>query len=73
MKADKKTLELWEPYTGNGTVAEIVKKTKVSRSTVIKCLSGENVRTSNFVKVSQYFTGMKRKITRINKNLQETD
>lgn len=65
MKASKEILEKWNKYSYHGTVSDIVRHTKVSRSTVLNCLDGKNVRTENFVKINKFFNSLAVKIKKI--------
>lgn len=71
MKATKEILAQWLPYIDSGTATNIRRKTKLSYPTIHKCLMGENVKTDNFIKIHGYFVGLKKKLKRLNKSMNE--
>jgi len=65
MKAPDNLLKKWKSYQEYGFIDSIVKKTGLSRSTVNKALTGQNVLTCNLIKVNKAINSIQLKKKRI--------
>lgn len=65
MKATESLLKKWKSYQEYGFIDSIVKKTGLSRSTVNKALTGQNVLTENLVKINKAINSIQLKKKRI--------